>query len=156
MPVNPKRLQVRDRVIALLTAITAGASYFFTTVKVFPKTVLETECPGYPCASVHPDSGGEIAESTSNSYDETFYLSVEGLVKDLDDPGAAVLKWNRDIRKAIDDDHRNGGAGSLATLAVLCEIREPPETDNGFFSGKGFGWFKQRIKFMVTGDIGDL
>jgi len=156
MPTDPKRLLIRDRIETVLAAITAGADYFFTTVKVFKIDILEVNCPGYPCYSVHPDSGGQLAADSDNSLDETFYLNVKGMVKDMADPGAAVIQASRDVRKALDDDFRSGLAGSLGTLAIRIRFPEPPVTDNGLFSGGGLGFFELRVEILITGDYGSL
>lgn len=156
MPTDPKRLQIRDRIIDVLEAIVEGADYFFTPVKVFMVDVLEVQCPGYPCYSVHPDSGGSMAEEGDSNFAETFFLNVKGLVKDLEDPGAAVLKASRDVRKAIDADFASGAAGSLGTLVKGLRFTEPPVTDNGFFSAQGLGFFEQRVEITACGSYADL
>ena len=62
----------------------------------------------------------------------------------------------RDIRKAIKADFLSDGAGSLGTICVHVDIDEPPDTDDGYLSLQGFGFFDQRIRIEISGDMEDL
>lgn len=153
---DPRKLQVRDRIFKVLEDIKAGSDFHFTPKKVFKVDVLEVDCPGFPCYSVHPDSGGQMIDESDGYFQETYNLNVKGLVKDMADPGAVVLKAIRDVRKAINDDYAGGLPGSLGALATRLRFPEPPATDNGFFSGQGLGYFEQRVELTIVGKLEDL
>ena len=156
-PTNPKRLQIRDRIVTVLTAITAGANYFYTPAKVLCRLVHLKEADAFPTYCVTHDSGGENIDLTDNSYDSTFYISVYGYVRDESDPTAALIKAVRDVERAINEDWKSGASGTLGVLAVRILFPEPPETDNGILALDGsFGYFNLRVRFTVTGDWGAI
>ena len=86
----------------------------------------------------------------------SFSDTSPGYVQDNNAPGTKIIRAVRDIRKAIDIDSRLGTAGALGAIAVAVTIEEPPETDNGYLSLEGFGFFDQRIRTRADGDYGEL
>ena len=161
-PANPKRLQVVDRVVVVLSAITAGANYFYTPcLPVRKRFVHWAEASGLnpdnPFYMVFSATGGKVElGGAPDLYDEDFYISIKGYVKDHVDTETKKERAIRDIRKAINDDSKSGVAGSLGTLCIEVAIEEPPETDNGYLSLEGFGFFDQRIRIRIDGDFGEL
>jgi len=154
---NPKRLQVIDRIVTVLKAIVTGDNYFYTPYDVTKRFVHWAEAKGFPLYMVHSASGGTIVYAGEQQYDESFYVSVKGIVQDQNDTISKLEKAIRDIRKAINDDSESTAAGSLGTLCVQVRIDEPPETDNGYLQLEGgFGFFDQRIHIQITGEYGEL
>lgn len=158
-PVDPLSLKVIDRVVVVLKAITAGSDFFFTPYDVIKKFVHWEEAnvkAGKPLYMVFRDSGGMIEFAGTDLYDEHFYLNVKGYVKDNSDTVTPLERAIRDIRKAINDDSKSAAAGSLGALGIQTIFEEPPETDNGYLSVEGFGFFDQRVKIITSGDFGEL
>jgi hypothetical protein len=154
-PADPLRLQVVDRVVAVLSQIRAGDNYFYTPRQVSKRFVHWNEAKAFPCYSVSTASGGKIElEGAPHTYDEDFYISVKGIVQDQADTVTKLERCIRDVRKAIDADSSSGAAGSLSVLAANYWIDEPPETDDGYLVLEGFGFFDQRIRFRVSGTFG--
>jgi hypothetical protein len=154
---NPLRLQVIDRIVAVLEAITAGASYWYTPGQVEKRFVHWTEAKDFPCYSVSDASGGtmELAGIPYN-YDETFFVSIKGIVQDTEDTVTKLNRALRDVRAAIQADNISTAAGSLGLLAVDCRFEAPPDTDDGYLSLEGFGFFDQRLKITVSGTFAEL
>lgn len=156
-PTDPKRLQVIDRIVTVLTAITAGANYFYTPYAVQKRFVHWAEAAGFPLYMVFSATGGKVElGGAPDLYDEDFLVSIKGYVQDSTDTVSKMERAIRDIRKAINDDSKSGAAGSLGAMCVEVAIEEPPETDNGYLSLEGFGFFDQRIRIKIAGDFGEL
>lgn len=158
-PTDPLSLKTIDRIITVLKAITAGDDFFFTPYDVAKKFVHWEEAKvkaGKPLYMVFRDSGGSIEFAGTDLYDEHWYLNVKGYVKDNSDTVTPLTRAIRDIRKAINDDSKSGDAGTLGALGVQTTFDEPPETDNGYLSVVGLGFFDQRVKVITTGDFGEL
>jgi len=150
------RLQVINRIVAVLQAIVAGDNYFYTPYAVVKKFLLESELKGYPTYMVFASTGGNIEIASTNLYDETFMVSVKGWVSDPSDTVTKVENAVRDIRRAINEDSKLGTAGSLGALTVEVRIKEPPDTDDGYWSIANLGFFDQRIEVTISGDYGEL
>ena len=150
------RIQVINRVVAVLQAIVAGADYFYTPYAVVKKYLTESELKGYPTYMVFASTGGNIEIASTNLYDETFMVSIKGWVSDPADTVTKVENAVRDIRRAINEDSKLGTAGSLGALTVEVRIEEPPDTDDGYWSIANLGWFDQRIRVTISGDFGEL
>jgi len=159
-PAVPLRLQVINRIGAVLQAIVAGADYWYTPDPgaVVKRFVLWTEAVHFPTYMVFTGSGGKVelsgAAGDDSEYTEDFYVSVKGIVKDSMDTVTRLEKCIADIRKAIDADSRSGAAGSLGALAVEVRIEESPETDDGYLSLEGFGFFDQKVRVSIAGVMG--
>ena len=159
-PAIPLRLQVINRIVAVLQAIVAGADYWYTPDPgaVVKRFVLWTEAVHFPTYMVFTGSGGKIelsgAAGDDSEYTEDFYVSVKGIVKDSVDTITRLENCIADIRKAIDADSRSGAAGSLGALAVEVRIEESPETDDGYLSLEGFGFFDQKVRVSIAGVMG--
>lgn len=156
----PLRLQVANRIYAVLGAITAGANYWATPGHVAKRFKHLNEIPAFPCYMVTPASGGRTEYSGSpDEYDETFYLSIKGVVKCSDDSVTPMEQSLRDIRKAINDDSTdNTTTGALGNIDGVVEVRieDGVETDDGYLSLDGFGFFDQKIRVTITGTEGEL
>lgn len=156
-PANPRRLQVLDRIVAVLQTITAGDDYFFTPGEVVRRFVHWSEAKVFPTYMVFAASGGKVELSGApDLYDEDVMVSVKGIVRHPEDTVSLIEKALRDVRRAINEDAKSGAAGSLGVLAVETRIEEGPETDDGYLSIEGFGFFDQRIRVRIAGDYGEL
>jgi hypothetical protein len=151
-PTDPKRLQVADRFETVINAITAGDNYFFTPHKVAKKLLEYGDAKYGPLYMILDDSGGEIVFSGHELFDETFYISVHGIVHDRDDLVTAVEKAVRDVRRAVNEDSKSTASGSLMNITEQVRIDEPPELD--YF--EDFAFFRQRFRNQISGDFGEL
>lgn len=154
-PADPKRLQVINRVVTVLQAITAGADYFYTPAQVIKRYLDPGEVKSFPTYAAFSDSGGVIENRGQDLYDEDFYINVKGYVADQEDTVTRLECALRDVKRAINEDSKSGAAGTLGVLAVETRIEEPPETDNGYYSLMGIGFFELRIRVRVAGDYGE-
>lgn len=160
VPTNPLAQQVIERVVAVLEAISAGSSYFYTPIAVKKKFVHYREArltATQPLYMVFRDSGGVIQDigAGANVLEEEWFLNVKGYVHDPVDTVTKLVRAIRDIRHAIDTDARSEASGSLGNLGNVT-IEEAPETDNGYLSLEGFGFFDQRIRVRSDGNFGEL
>jgi len=156
-PTNPLRLKTIDRVVAVLAAIVAGDDYFFTPFEVAKRFKHWNECRGFPTYMVFTDSGGNVDLSGApDIYDEDFYINVKGYVQDNVDTVTKLEQAIRDVRKAINEDSKSMAAGSLGAIAVEIRIEKSPDTDNGYLSLEGFGFFDQQIRVKISGGYGEL
>lgn len=157
-PTTPLRLQVINRIVAVLQAIAAGATYFYTAGAVTKRLMHLDECKAFPTYMVFTAPGGTVelsgAAGDESEYTEDFFVSVKGIVKDSVDTVTRLENGIADIRKAIDADSRSGAAGSLGVLAVETRIETAPETDDGYLSLEGFGFFDQKIRVSIAGVMG--
>jgi hypothetical protein len=156
--VNPLRLQVIDRIVTVLTAITTGSDYFFTPGKVAKRFMHESEISAYPCYMVSAgDQGGPIEmEGAPDAYEEIFYVSIKGVIKDSTDTVTKCEQALRDIRKAINTDSKLQTAGALGTLTDEVLAVQGPDMDDGYLSLQGFGFFDQKFRVRTHGDFGEL
>jgi len=158
-PTDPKTQQVIERIVTVLAAITAGANYFYTPIDVIKRYVHWREAklaPTRPLYMVFRDSGGTITYIGENNYCADYFINVKGYVQDASDTVTKLERAIRDICKAINDDSKGESAGTLGALAAAVTIEEPPETDNGYLSLEGFGFFDQRIRIRIDGEFGEL
>lgn len=158
MPSDPLRLQVLDRFETVLNSIEAGTNYFYTPHEVSKSPIayeLAKHGPLYQ-ALVTEDATGEIVITGRENYDETYYISVEGVVHDRADLGTKLEKAIRDVRYAIDQDAKSSAVGSLGALTVQVRIDGSP--DVAYFSEKrdDFAVFEQMFRIQITGDFGVL
>ena len=147
------RLQVINRIVTVLEAITDGADYWYKPAAVRKQLMAIEECSGYPTYMVFPVSGGPVEAVGPDLYDEDMEILIKGYVKDESDPVTKVERCLRDIRRAINEDSKSGVAGTLGVLAVETRIEQSPEVE---FSIDGFGGFDQRIRVKITGAFGEL
>ncbi len=156
---DPLRLQIINRIVAVLQAITAGATYWYTPGAVNKRFTHWSECKSFPTYSVSTASGGKVelsgAAGDDSEYTEDFYVSIKGVVKDSVDTVTRLERALADVRKAIDADSRSGAAGTLGALGVETRIEESPETDDGYLSLEGFGFFDQKVRVSIAGNIGE-
>lgn len=159
VPTSPLTQQVIERIITVLAEITTGANYFYTPAAVIKRFVHWREAsfsPDKPIYMVFRDSGGTIEYIGNELYCEDWVVNVKGYVQDNADTVTKLERAIRDIRKAINDDSKSGVAGSLGAITAAVTIEEPPETDNGYLSLEGIGFFDQRIRIRTDGDFGEL
>ena len=159
VPTDPLTQQVIDRIITVLALIETGADYFYTPAAVIKRFVHWREAkftPDKPLYMVFRDSGGEINYIGENLYCEDWVVNVKGYVQDKTDTVTKMERAIRDIRKAINDDSKSEGDGTLGAITAAVTIEEPPETDNGYLSLEGMGFFDQRIRIRTDGDFGEL
>lgn len=158
-PTNPLTQQIIERVITVLAAITAGSNYFYTPIDVIKRYVHWREAKftaTQPLYMVFRDSGGVIENIGADLYCEDYFINIKGYVQDPSDTVTKLERAIRDIKKAINDDSKLETAGSLGALSAAVTIEEPPETDNGYLSLEGIGFFDQRIRVRIDGDFGEL
>lgn len=150
-PTDTKSILVRERVLAVLHGIIAGADFFFTPGVVYDNYKNWIEREAFPSYEVYFGAGGNWTMYAGLMGEETFTLAVRGQVKD-DDPASAVRKALRDIRKAIMDD---AAATSLDGNALKVSIGSTT-TDDGQESSLGSAWFIQEFAITISGEIEDL
>lgn len=150
----PLRLQIIDRMVAVLQAITAGADYWYKPAAVVKRLMAVEECADFPTYMVFPVSGGTIEHTGSpDQYDEDMEVLIKGYVKDEADPVTKLERCLRDVRRAINEDSKSGTAGALGTLAVETRFESSPEME---FSIDGFGGFDQRVRVKISGPFGTI
>ena len=157
-PTAPIRVTVINRILTVLGAISAGDTYFYTP----HKTVEDSEGVDFALAKNGPlyilflgEGESAIDVVGRETYDETFYPIIRGVVHARSGIITKMLKSNKDVRKAIDTDSKSGAAGSLGALCVQVRIDESPEWFY-FEDSMEFAGFDQRIRVQITGDLGDL
>ena len=157
-PAVPLRLQIVDRIVDVLQGIVTGDTYFYTPGDVAKRFIHWSECKSFPTYMVFTASGGTVelsgAAGDASEYTEDFFVSVKGIVKDSTDTVTKLERCIADIRKAIDADSRSGAAGTLGVLAVQTRIEDSPETDDGYLSLEGFGFFDQKVRISIAGVMG--
>jgi hypothetical protein len=156
---NPKRLQVIDRIVNRLQAITAGSDFFFTPARVAKKLLHIDQTTATPVYMVMAgEQGGPIEEDgPPDVYHETFYVSVKGVIRDNADTVTKCEQALRDIRRAINEDTRpTAGTGSLHDIADRVIVVKGPDMDDGYNSLNGFGYFDQQFQVEIHGDFGEL
>lgn len=154
-PSNSLRLQVINRMIVVLQAMVAGATYWYAPFEVTKRFVHWAEVKGFPTYSVFTDSGGRVdLEGAPDQYDEDFYFNVKGVVGGTDDTVTMLEHCIQDVRKAINLDSISGVAGTLGTLAVETRMEEGVTTDNGYLSVMSLGFFEMRVRVKISGDYG--
>lgn len=150
---NPLRLQVIDRIVTVLSAITAGANYWYTPGKVNKGFLLVPDIMAFPCYMVMAGEKGGAIESSGlpDYYDENFVVSIKGVVKCSKSSDAVDMneKALADIRKAINTDSVSTAAGSLGVIATLTWITEGPDMDDGYLI-QNFGFFDQKITVRIN------
>ena len=155
---NPIRLQVIDRIVAVLGAITTGTDYFFPPGKVAKRFMHLEEINAFPCYMVMAGEKGQSIQlaGAPNEYDEVFSVSIKGVIKDSEDTVTTCEQALRDIRKAINTDSISGTAGSLGAIADQVTFVEGPDMDDGYLSLQGYGYFDQKVMVHIHGDFGEL
>ena len=155
MPAKSKRLQVIDRIETVLRGIQEGDNYWRSPKEVHKASSRVIQ--GYPAYLIGPESGGEITTELDQQHEETFYIAIEGWVKEEDDIVTPLEHAIQDVQDAINDDFRSGAsADALVALAVNVTFDAPPEIE--YFEGENgyFARFKQRIKIQIYGEFGEL
>lgn len=156
---EPIRLQVINRIIVVLKAITAGSDYWYTPGRVEMRFLQESEITSDVCYAVTVDDKGGPIETAGapHEYDETFYVTVRGVVACTEDD--YITRRERalcDVRKAINEDTKNGTAGSLMCIADIVVPADGPEMDDGTAAASGFAFFNQQFSVHIHGDFGEL
>ena len=157
MPTDPLRLQVADRFEAVLAAIEAGDDYFYTPHRVAKIPLSHEDAKeGNLYMVLTGEDVGSIEVTGRENFDETFYISVIGIVFDRKDLVSKVEKAIRDIRKAIDVDAKDATSGTLGTLTVQVRIDESPAISYYSEDRDDFAHFDQLFRVQITGDFGVL
>lgn len=156
MPTTSLRLQVINRIVAVLQAITIGSTYWIKPYEVTKRLVLLEQAAGFPIYMVFTGSGGKgvTLEGAPNVYFEQFRVIVKGIVQDNNDTVTALEKSIQDIRMAINTDSISGVAGTLGLLGVETVMYGPVITDEGLLSDDGFAYFEQPVDITIAGDFG--
>ncbi len=149
MPSDPERLKVVERVVTVLSAITAGSTYFYTPYKVekFRKVREQVSLPEHkPHYSVLSDVG-DVEFAGADISDEQMTISVFGMVESSTDLVGTVEKSREDVINAISADINDGGAGTLITLAAWPDVPLSPRIH--YEPGKNWAIFRQDFKCQV-------
>ncbi len=156
MPTEPLIQKIRDRIITVLKAITAGDDYFYTPFKVEEKFISHEQLKGDPTYFVFiGDAEPPEFAGVPDDYDQTFFVLVGGWVKDMSDPTKKAIRAMRDVTRAIDEDSKSASANTLGTMAHQV-IPDSWDTTKGNFSILGFEWFERRFKVLVSGTFDEL
>lgn len=156
---SPLSQQVIERIVTVLAAIRTGSSFYYTAFDVIKRYVHWQEATlteSKPLYMVFRDSGGAINYLGENNYEEDWNVNIKGYVRHASDTVTRLERAIRDVQKAINDDSKGEDAGSLGAITAAVTIEEPPETDNGYLSLVGFGFFDQRIRVRTDGEFGEL
>ena len=162
-PDDPKTLQVLNRIIEVLAAISPADGFFYPVGEgnVIRGVKGWDEITSFPFDMVYLGS-----EHRDPEYDmggmvnkfPTFY--VEGFVdaQGEDDTITRLVKHLADVQKAIDVDIQPGaGEDSLGALASGGNVQVGvAETDDGMLAGEGKAAFKLTIRACVRGAWGEL
>jgi hypothetical protein len=150
-PTKPLRLQVLDRIVEVLKAITEGESYWKTPGTIVRRHIGDREAVAFPVYGIFAGEG-RAPEEINGEYTEEFEIVIKGVVNSHTDLVEAMEHAIADIRKAIDGDARdNATAGALGTLTVYVRLGTSA-TDEGENLSAGFGYFEQRFLVQVAGD----
>jgi hypothetical protein len=158
----PLRLQIINRVVTALQAITAGANYWFTPTQVVKHYVPIEEIQGAITYMVYAGTGeGQVTlegvSGPSSFFWEDVFVTIHGTVRADKDTAEIVAKCIRDVRKAIDADAIDKTtAGALGQLTVTCTMFKAPTTDNGWFSKMSFAEFEIQLVAKTEGTYADL
>lgn len=154
MPSKSKRLQVLERVVDVLKTIQEGDDFWYSPRDVFMGYVREVK--GYPAYSVRAAMGEQPTIHLDQQHEETFTVEIHGEVRAAGDIVTPREKCIQDVREAINDDFKPGGASTsligLASSMFIAdlELEDGPEGD-GFF-----GYFVQRVRFQIYGEYGEI
>lgn len=115
------------------------------------------EVKGFPTYSVSAGTGGgQVTEASDHMHFERFPVSVKIVVQDNNDAETIKERALADVRKAIMRDACSEVPGSLATLCVTLDIKEPPDTDDGILAIEGGRGFTEQIFWAeVAGTYGE-
>lgn len=149
-PAKPLRLQVIDRIITVLEALTEGSEYWKAPGMVARRYVGPDGVVAYPVYSVFPGDG-QAPEQDSGEYRETFTVIVCGVVRSSVDIVTEMEHALADIRRAVDKDARLGTAGSLGALTVSVEL-DVSSTDKGENLALGLGFLEQHFRVQIAAD----
>ncbi len=159
---EPLRLQVIDRVVTVLTAITAGSSYWYTPGQVVKRYIPTEEIQCEVTYSVFAGTGdGQVvlagAAGDDTEYWEDVFITIQGVVRSDVDTATMVSRCIRDIRKAIDTDSRDKAtSGSLGRIAVEARMEKAPITDNAWFAQMNYGRFEIQLRVQTEGTYDEL
>lgn len=160
--VKPLRLQIIERIVAKLKTIAAGSTYWFTAGKVLQQVIhpMEVEADVTYCVTAGEGGGGitvEGAAGDATCYWEDFIVAIKGYIRTDGNPAEILEKAVHDVRTAIDEDSRDRAtAGSLGNLAIAVTLERSPETDNGYGSVVGMGWFDLQVRCRIEGTYAQL
>lgn len=150
-PTKPLRLQIADRIVEVLSAITEGEEYFKTPGMIIRRHLSEREAVAYPVYAVFIGAG-TAPEEINGEYVEEFEVSVSGIVQSHTDLVEAMERSIADIRKAVDADARDGStSGALGTLAIYVRLGAS-DIGTGENLPSGLEYFEQRFAVQVAGD----
>lgn len=146
-PAIPIESQIFDRVVTVLGAITAGATYWYTPGAVHRKILAADEVKsGFPVYMVGLGTGGPRLFDSYKQAKSTFTIIIRGWVQDEEDTATKLINCIRDVALAIQTDNESGVAGALGALALHVTIPENADTDEGLFSVSNFGGFELRLQ----------
>ena len=160
--VKPLRLQIIERVVAKLKTIAAGTTYWYGAPHVLQQVIHPAEVEAEVTYCVTAGEGGgsitvEGAAGDGTQYWEDFIVAIKGYIRTDGNPAEALEKAIHDVRTAIDEDSRDRvTAGSLGNLAIAVTLERSPETDNGYGSVVGLGFFDLQVRVRIEGTYAEL
>ena len=152
-PDDPVRLTVRNRFVTVLTAITAGANYFYTPWSVLSYRVIREQvnmAEERPVYSVLPDMGDVEFAGTELS-NEYMTISVFGMIESSTDLVAAIEKARADIVNAVRIDAALNSAGTLRNLTDGLDLIGSPIIH--YEPGKNFATLRQDFRARIQIDF---
>jgi hypothetical protein len=154
MPNSPYRLQILDRFVTVLKAVTGGDNYFYTPAEVTHNFAHWAEVKSYPAYLVYTGESEEAEIAGTSLYNETFFITVEGWISDATDPVRRLELCLRDVRKAINEDSKSSATGSLGQMTDETMVSDLQAIS--FKTDSPLASFQQRFRVRVTGDFGEL
>lgn len=152
-PSEPLRLTILKRFETVLNAITAGDDFFFTPHLVSKHPIEYELAKNGPLYQVFSgDDVGPVDYTVGHlTRDETFYVSIQGIVHDRADLTTKLERALVDIRKALDEDAISSTAGTLGQLTDYTLMDESAMM--GYFSDEedDFALFSQKWRVHITG-----
>lgn len=156
VPITPPRLAAIDRIETVLKAIVEGADYWHTPGAVLRKFIFPEAATAFPTYMISTASEGTIGQTGPNEYTEEFHISIKCYVRDFENTTKWLEECIADIRKAVDRDSRSGAVGTLGQLGVETIFDTPPDTDDGYLSADGLGFFDMRVRIRLAWRYGTL
>jgi hypothetical protein len=160
-PTDPKTLQVLNRIIEVLAAISPADGFFYPVGEgnVIRGVKAWDEITAFPFDMVYLGPEHSAPEYQMDGLVLKFpTIQIEAYVDSRgdDDTVTKLIKHLADVQRAINDDTKSGsGAGSLGVIADYAKVGIA-ETDDGMLAGEGLAAFKLSIQCQISGDWGDL
>jgi hypothetical protein len=160
-PDDPKTLQVLNRIIEVLAAISPADGFFYPVGEgnVIRGVKGWDEITSFPFDMVYLGPEHSAPEYQTDGLVLKFpTVQIEGYVdaRGEDDTITRLIKHLADVQRAVNDDSKPGaGADSLGVIAHYARVGIA-ETDDGMLAGEGKAGFKLSIQCCISGEWGEL